>query len=193
MKKRFLYMVTACLMVFTLAAVPGLDWNRALTPWPARHAFRGGEDFAGEAAVHLRKLTGETVPAVERHLGFTPRQRGIAGYSLGGLFALYALWQSDAFALAASASGSLWYDGWLDYMREHKPQSTLRRAYISVGDREKKSRDSRLQTVEECSRAAVELLEGLGAETRFELNGGNHFKDAPLRMARALNFIGGEL
>ena len=36
---------------------------------------------------------------------------GIAGYSLAGLFALYALYKTDAFTRVASMSGSLWFPG----------------------------------------------------------------------------------
>lgn len=36
---------------------------------------------------------------------------GIAGYSLAGLFALYALYKTDVFTRVASMSGSLWFPG----------------------------------------------------------------------------------
>ena len=170
----------------TLVCISGIDWNRDMSPWQAKRAFKGGEDFAGGAGAYLERLSGLIVPEVEKHLGFTPAKRGIAGYSLGGLFALWCLYNSDMFKLAASASGSLWFDGWTDYILTEKPKIQPERVYISVGDREKNARDQRMRTVEECSRQTAELL-----SAKFELNEGNHFKDTDLRTARAIDYIMG--
>ena len=170
----------------TLVCISGIDWNRDMSPWAAKRAFKGGEDFAGGAGQYLARLTSEIIPAVEKFLGFTPAQRGIAGYSLGGLFALWSLYNTDIFTLAASASGSLWFDGWTEYIVADEPKSKLCGIYISVGDKEKNARDQRMRMVEENSRITAQRL---GA--KFELNDGNHFKDAPLRMGRAIEHISG--
>lgn len=45
-------------------------------------------------------------------------KRAICGYSLGGLFALYAFVNDERFDACASISGSLWYQGWMGYLRE---------------------------------------------------------------------------
>ena len=47
----------------------------------------------------------------------------IAGYSLAGLFALWAAWNSGYFRRVASVSGSLWYPGFTDYIRNNEPKS----------------------------------------------------------------------
>ena len=44
-------------------------------------------------------------------------RRAICGYSLGGLFALYAFVNDEHFDACASISGSLWYQGWMGYLR----------------------------------------------------------------------------
>lgn len=49
------------------------------------------------------------------------RTAGIFGYSLGGLMALYALCESRSFGLCGALSASLWYEGFLDYLRERAP------------------------------------------------------------------------
>lgn len=170
----------------TLVCVSGIDWNRDMSPWEAKRAFKGGEDFAGGAGEYLARLTNEIIPAVEQFIGFVPAKRGIAGYSLGGLFALWSVFNTDAFRLAGSASGSLWFDGWTEYIAANEPKTELGAVYISVGDREKNARDHRMRMVEDNSRITAQRL---GA--RFELNEGNHFKDAPLRMARAVDHISG--
>ncbi len=170
----------------TLVCVSGIDWNTDMSPWPAARAFKGGEDFAGKAGEYLRQLESDIVPEVEKLLGFTPVKRGIAGYSLGGLFALWSVYNTELFSLAASASGSLWFDGWTDYIQANVLKIQPERVYISLGDREKNARDPRMRMVEENSRLTARLL-----SAKFEINEGNHFKDAPLRMARAIDYISG--
>ena len=77
---------------FVLVAVGGLDWNRDLSPWGCEATTRSGEPFAGGACVHLEKLLSEAIPQVEDGLPWPVAWRGIAGYSLAGLFALWSLW-----------------------------------------------------------------------------------------------------
>ena len=109
-----------------LAAVSGVDWNRELSPWPALKVFRGGGDFGGEGQAFLDMLTGQIVPLAEAQLGFAPVSRAVAGYSLAGLFALWAVFQTDVFDRTASVSGSLWFDGFIDYMNSSAPPNDLR-------------------------------------------------------------------
>lgn len=171
----------------SFVCVSGFDWNRDMSPWPARRVFKNGEDFSGGAKFYLSELSSEIVPTVERKLGFEPHCRGIVGYSLAGLFALWSLYNSTLFSLAASVSGSLWFDGWLDYIKNSRLQQQPQRVYISLGDREKNSREVRMKTVEECSGTTAELL-----SAKFELNRGNHFQNIPQRIARALDYLAAE-
>ena len=48
------------------------------------------------------------------------RRRFLCGYSLAGLFALWAVYQTDFFAGTAAVSPSVWYPGWLGYAEEHR-------------------------------------------------------------------------
>ncbi len=84
------------------------EGDRDFTPWPAP-GVREGETFTGEAGAYLEFLTEAALPYLERGFGASPRPegRGILGYSLGGLFALWAQAQSGAFQTAGSLSGSL--------------------------------------------------------------------------------------
>ena len=170
-----------------LAAVSGVDWNRDLSPWPAPKVFRGGGDFGGKGQAFLDMLTGQIVPLVEAQLGFSPVSRAVAGYSLAGLFALWSVFQTDAFDRAASVSGSLWFDGFMDYMRSSAPPNGLRRINLSLGDREKNARNQRMAAVEDCIRKAVELLRKWNIPVIFEMNPGGHFQDIPGRIARGID------
>lgn len=172
-----------------LAAVSGIDWNRELSPWAAPKAFRGGDDFGGGGPGFLSVLTGQIVPLVEGRLGFAPQTRTIVGYSLAGLFALWSVFQTDAFDRAASVSGSLWFDGFLDYMEGHTPSDGLRRIYLSLGDREKNTRNPRMAVVEERTRQTAELLRAQGVLVTLEMNPGGHFQDVTTRIARGINAV----
>ena len=98
----------------TVAAVEGVDWNRELTPWPAPPVARGQPDFGGGADALLGELAGRILPEVEAEL--RPSARWIAGYSLAGLFAVYAALSTRLFARVASVSGSMWYPGFSDWV-----------------------------------------------------------------------------
>jgi Predicted hydrolase of the alpha/beta superfamily len=172
----------------TLVCISGIDWNRDLSPWPAKKVFE--EDFAGRADTYLSEMAGSIIPAVERHLGFTPARRGIAGYSLAGLFAVYAIYKTDIFSVAASVSGSLWFDGFVGYLKSHTPPAIPERVYFSLGDREKLTKNSRMACVEDQTAEAERVLRHLGAQTVFERNPGNHFVHVPSRIARGLDWVG---
>lgn len=167
-----------------LIAIDGLDWNHDLSPWLAKAVFKGEADFAGGADAFLRRLEDEIVPAAEAVCG-KPALRALAGYSLGGLFALWASCRRGLFQAAATVSGSLWYDGFTQWLaeREYVPRA----AYFSVGDREKQTKNSRMALVERRTAEAEALCRRMGAKTELELNPGGHFKDVALRTARGIN------
>ena len=95
----------------TLAVIEGVDWNRDLSPWAAKAAFRSGGDFVGGGEMFLNELAC-AVRSMRERIGFT--RCFIAGYSLAGLFALWSLTKTDIFDGAVSVSGSLWFDGFCD-------------------------------------------------------------------------------
>ncbi len=169
-----------------LVCISGEDWNRDLTPWPAEKVFRQGEDFAGKAPEYLRFLRETLLPAAEAKLGFAPNFRCIAGYSLAGLFALYAAVETELFHGAAAVSGSLWYDGWLAHFKSRPLPESLKKVYLSVGDKEKKARNPRMATVEDCTRAVAEHLRSGDVSVRFELNPGGHFNEPDARLAKGV-------
>lgn len=169
-----------------LAAISGVDWNRELSPWAGPEVFRGGGAFGGEAGAFLAALTGRILPRAEAALGKTPSWRGIAGYSLAGLFALWALQQTSCFQRAASCSGSLWYDGYLEYLKSHPLGDGLEQVYLSLGDREKRTKNPRMAAVEDCTLQAAAWLEGQGIPVVFQWNAGGHFQEVPGRIARGI-------
>ena len=80
------------------------------------------------------------------------------------------------FGRVASVSGSLWFDGFMDYMRSSVPPNGLRRIYLSLGDREKNARNQRMAAVEDCTRQTAELLCEWNIPVMFEMNTGGRDK-----------------
>lgn len=174
---------------FTLAVISGLQWNNDLTPWPMPPIWKNDAPYTGGADEHLVLLTGEIIPAVENTLAEKPLYRVLAGYSLAGLFAVYAAYHTNAFARIVSASGSLWYPDFLEYTQSHALCRVPDKMYFSLGDREAKTKNRYLCLVEERTRMLCEKYSDQGIPTKFELNPGNHFMDADGRMARGIRWI----
>lgn len=174
---------------FNLVTISGLHWNQELSPWPIETVVSRDDRFTGGAPELLPLLTGEVVPQVERLLDAPPTWRCLAGYSLGGLFAVWTAFQTDLFTRILSASGSMWFPGWLEYAHEHQLAAPLQGIYLSVGDKESTSRNAVLQTVGERTQALAQLMADRGIPTTFQLNPGNHFKNPPLRVVKGIKWL----
>ena len=107
---------------FTLVAISDLDWNHDMVPWDSPPAFKNADPCTGGADDYLRLLTEKIIPMAEKEILGMPSWRGIAGYSLAGLFALYAIYRTDLFSRVGSMSGSLWFPGMKDYIFSHEPK-----------------------------------------------------------------------
>ena len=174
---------------FNLVTISGLHWNQELSPWPIPTVISKDDRFTGEACQWLSLLTDEVVPQVERMLDAPPSWRCLSGYSMAGLFAVWTAFQTDLFSRILSASGSMWYPGWLEYAREHEFVGPVAGVYLSVGELESTSRNAVLHTVGERTRQVADLLAERGISTKFELNPGNHFKNPPLRVIKGINWL----
>lgn len=171
-----------------LVVDPG-DWNDALSPWPAPACFRGGGAFGGHADRFLQTLTESILPAAERTLGLAPARRALCGYSLAGLFALYALYRTDRFIHIASASGSLWYDGFPDFLRANAPRVPNARVRLSLGDREEFTKNPRLSAVGAATRETVQILRARHLDVTLTMNPGNHFFEPNARLSRLIEAL----
>ena len=109
-----------------------------MVPWNGPSAFKNAEPCTGGADDYLRLLIDEIIPTAEKEINGVPSWRGIAGYSLAGLFALYAICQTDLFSHVDSISGSLWFPGMKEYIFSHEPKRCPDCMYFSLGDKESK-------------------------------------------------------
>jgi len=174
---------------FQLVTISQLHWDEELSPWPAPSIVSKDDHFTGEADVLLRVLTEEIVPQAEAQLKYQPTFRILSGYSMAGLFALYAAYRTPLFSHIMSASGSFWFPDFLTFAENHAPSPTIQRAYFSIGDKESKTRNPYMQKTEANTRRLATLLQTKGVETCFELNAGNHFKETTLRQAKGIHWL----
>ena len=167
---------------FLLAAVPVENWNDDLSPWSAPPAW-GKQGFGGRA--------GDTLAWLEQAVSDIRRQDSVkgdakvilGGYSLAGLFALWAATQTNALYGVAAASPSVWFPGWAKYETAHPIRA--QRVYLSLGDREEHTKNQTMAAVGDNIRALHSALTRRGTDCTLEWNAGGHFKDADLRTARA--------
>ena len=159
---------------FCLLAVPVASWNRDLSPWEAPPVF-GKEGFGDGAA--------RTLEEVLAFCGDRDKTYILGGYSLAGLFALWAACRTDVFSAVAAASPSVWFPGFIDYLKAHEMKAS--RVYLSLGDREERTRNPVMASVGDRIRETAGLLQASGVQTVLEWNPGNHFVDSDRRMAKA--------
>ena len=165
-----------------LATIELADWMIDLMPWPDNNISRDPE--AGKHGQEtLEYVLLSLIPELQKRYG--PLPVIIGGYSLGGLFALWASAQSDSFKAVAAASPSVWIKDWIPFAKKHAPMADA--VYLSLGAQEEHVKNQAIARVGNCLRAQHSLLqEQIGANncTLFWEPGG-HFNDNEGRLARA--------
>ena len=173
--------------------VEGADWNDDLTPWPAPGVFKKAKPFGGRASAFLAKLCNEIVPKAEGELGLTNPQRTLMGVSLSGLFAVWTAFNTDDFQNVISVSGSLWYDGFAEWVKTREISPKVENICLLLGAKEKNAKEKRMATVEEkTSEIAAMLKEKCQGKVVFELVEGTHFSPVVPRMVKALSAVLGK-
>ena len=172
---------------FAYAAFETDDWNRELSPWEAAPVF-GKEPFGSGAAATLEYAEKALIPGVAAKLGLSADIPVIVGgYSLAGLFALWAAYTSEMFAAAAGVSPSVWFPGWQEFTENRKP--CAKSIYLSLGRKEEKTRNKALAAVGDSIRRQHGQLLSQGKDTVLEWNDGDHFTEPWIRTAWCINSI----
>lgn len=167
---------------FCLKAVRVNSWNTDLSPWTAPAVF-GDEDFGEGASRTLEILLREIIPEILSE----NEKIYLGGYSLAGLFALWAGYQTDFFEGIAAASPSIWFPGFTDYMRANTFRAGA--VYLSLGDREERTKNPFMSQVGNAIRDGYAVLRNAGINCTLEWNKGNHFKNPDLRTAKAFAWL----
>ena len=180
----------------------GVDlWEENFSPWCAPRVFAKGPNFGDGAQKTLDTLINQVIPWTESELTEPPAYRVLVGYSLAGLFSLWAgVLQPDAphvdapvatFQRIGAVSGSFWFPGLLDYVDQQLSGGAvgLTHAYLSLGDREARTPNPQIMHVRENAELLASRLESAGITSMFELNRGNHFQNVEGRMQKALDWL----
>ena len=187
----------------------GVDlWEENFSPWCAQRVFAKGSNFGDGAQKTLDTLINQVIPWTESDLTEPPAYRVLVGYSLAGLFSLWAgVTQAGApqqvargcqpddaaptFQRIGAVSGSFWFPGLLDYVDQQLSGGVvgLTHAYLSLGDREARTPNPQIMHVRENAELLASKLESAGITSMFELNRGNHFQNVERRMQKALDWL----
>ena len=172
-----------------LLVVGNIDWNHDMSPWYMSSIYSKEKSFSGGADEYLKLLIDEILPKAKELIEGEPKFIGISGYSLAGLFAVYAMYKTDVFDRVASMSGSLWFSDFIEYCKRNDYKRLPDKIYFSLGDKEANTRNPVLKTVQDKTIELSEYFNSLGTEVIFELNPGNHFTDTILRSAKGIKAI----
>ncbi|WP_293813104.1 hypothetical protein [uncultured Phascolarctobacterium sp.] len=160
------------------------SWNDDLSLWPAAPIF-GEAGFAGNAEKLLTRIKNEVIIPLS---SVSPDIKIFAGgYSLAGLFVLWAGYQTNLFEGIAAVSPSVWFPGFVDFV--HNNKILTNRVYLSLGDKEAKTRNQILAQVANDIRDVYRSLEDYRLSSILVWNQGNHFKEPALRMAKGFAWL----
>lgn len=169
---------------------PRLRWRigtMALSPWPAPPVF-GGHGFGGHAEETLAYIQNTLIPEcfTAHHLAEQTKIM-LCGYSLAGLFALWAGSQSERFSAVAGVSPSVWFPGYGDYEQAHPIRAE--HVYLSLGDREEQTKNRAMAAVGNEIRALYARLQTRKTDCALEWNAGNHFREPERRVAKGVKWM----
>ena len=171
---------------FVLLAFLVDNWNDDLSPWAAPAVF-GKEEFGCKAFDTLKYIENDLLKYLKEKYGDN-KKVFIGGYSLSALFALWASYNTYAFDGVVAASPSMWFPNFLKYTSENNLKT--KKIYLSLGDKEEKTKNKIMSTVGDNIREYYEMLKK--DETKdviLEWNEGNHFIDSDLRTAKGFAWM----
>lgn len=176
-----------------MAAVFVDDWGKGLSPWEAPAVF-GDENFGSGAKETLDYIVNAVIPEImspdKKDSGeekAATKKLYLGGYSLAGLFSLWAAYNADCFDGIAAVSPSVWFPGFLEYVQNSSVLTP--KVYLSIGDKEEKVRSAVISKVGDNLREIHRLLTSLNVKTVLEYNPGNHFRDPDIRVSKGFSYL----
>ncbi|MGW7855909.1 alpha/beta hydrolase [Staphylococcus xylosus] len=143
------------------AGVVPNDRKQDYTPW---YTNVNGIEFDGKADDYLVWITSELLPYLKKCFSISEEQKdiAIAGASLGGLVSLYGLLtKRHAFGSFILISPSIWYPGFLKFMRKHEILKQPFHVYWYVGELEGKQNKLSNQNMISQTEQGVDILNEL--------------------------------
>ncbi len=174
----------------TIVVITGMDWQNVFSPWVAKGVPEGSADFKGQAPEFLNELNGHIIPHIETCLGMaTDIERTLFGVSMSGLFALWQWILCDTFLNIASLSGSFWYEGFMDWIKNRPIPPKTGKAFFLLGNKESESKTKAFNAVGQNTRDIVSLLQANGIDTLFQSVPGNHYSNPIPRLDAAFTAL----
>lgn len=169
--------------------VPKTKWNDIMAPWRTPGHYPAFLRCSGGAPAYLKTLIETILPQAEAAIG-SVGWRAVAGYSLAGLFALYALCESsEIFSRACLVSGSFWYPDLKDWFFDHLPAVLPQSIYFSTSLAEFHSKNRFFAPLKDTVQMIEGWFEQQGIPAVLVVNPGNHFQQPLERTADGLLWI----
>ena len=172
---------------FSFAVITGVDWDDELTPFAGDGIFRKGRPFGGHLFRFENEFEEEIFPLIEQELPSKIENRILAGYSLAGLFAFDMGMKSKRFNHLVCCSGSFWFPGYLESLKEIVLPEQIHSLYFSIGEEEGNTKNPYLAKSVSSIHEVYEKVKNQ-VPTQFVLEKGNHFNDPDGRLMRGLEW-----
>lgn len=173
----------------SLVVISHLAWDDEMSPWECPALTEDDTPCTGGADTYLVWLTQTLIPKVEKHFSGEIPYRALAGYSLAGLFALYAPYKTSIFSRIASMSGSLWFPDFISYIKSNKMVRKPDCIFLSLGETEDNSPIPMLDTVRIRTEEAYTYFQDLSIPSMFRLNPGDHLTECSERTVAGIRWI----
>lgn len=162
--------------------------NDEYTPWPAKPLLEGRPPFGGRGREYVDEVADRIKPYIDScyRTRPEPEHTGIIGASFGGLISMLAgYWRPDTFGRIGMLSASLWYEGVMEFIREHGKLPPGLRVYMSVGQYEGAYKQGIQKHMTPSNLEAFRIWSGEeGAESRVKLHMDPDGTHDPIFMSR---------
>jgi len=162
--------------------------NDEYTPWPAKPLLEGRPPFGGRGREYVDEVADRIKPYIDScyRTRPEPEHTGIIGASFGGLISMLAgYWRPDTFGRIGMLSASLWYEGVMEFIREHGKLPPGLRVYMSVGQYEGAYKQGIQKHMTPSNLEAYRIWSGEeGAESRVQLHMDPDGTHDPIFMSR---------
>ena len=165
------------------------DWDNELSPWESKGIKN--EYFKGNGQKTLDFIIKDFLPYFENKFPIIKNKpKIIGGYSLSGLFSLYAFYSTNIFIAVGGFSPLLWYENWNEFINKNEIKNNGSYVYLSLGDIEEKNNEGDLSIG--CKvRDFYEIIskDKNIKDCIYEINEGDHFDNVEFKIAKGFSWL----
>ncbi len=174
---------------FIVLAFQVNSWDNDLSPWESKKIK--GEYFNGDGQKTLNYITNELLPFFEKKFPeIKHKPKIIGGYSLSGLFSLYAFYSTDIFIGVGGFSPSLWFEDWNQFTNTNKAKNKDSIIYLSLGDIEEKNNSGHLSIGNKVKEFYKIVKNDKNVkDCIYEINKGDHYQNIDDRIAKGFAWL----